>query len=89
MTAELESLASKCPRADGSLTALELAAILRGITAELSDRAAARKSGHMQATETDRLQAIIEDNEAELLISEHYLADLEEAAESKPEDKCR
>ena len=73
-TWELETLASKCSRADGSLlTDLELAAILRGIAAELSDRAAARKSGHMQATETDRLQALIEDKEAELLISEYYL----------------
>ena len=94
-TWQLEMLASKRSRADGSLTALERAAILRGVAAELSDRAAARKSGYLQPPETDRLQALIKDKEGKLLVSELVIACLEEDAESKPdaesnpEDKCR
>jgi len=93
-TWELETLTSACSRAGGSLTDLERAAIIRGIEAELSDRAAARKSCHMQVTEVDRIQALLDDKEAELLVSEYVLARLEEEAaqskpESKPEDKYR
>jgi hypothetical protein len=82
----LESLASACSRAGGSLSDLEKSAILRGITAELNDRVAARKSGHMQATEVDRLQALLADKEAKILMSAILLDDeLGKAGESKPE----
>jgi hypothetical protein len=61
-------------------------------------RAAARKSGHIQAAETDRLQAFIEDLECDLFLLGRQLDDREEtiknpAQKSGPEDnrenKCR
>ena len=99
-TQELETLAGRCSRADGSpwLTDLERSAIIKGIAAELANRAAARNSGHMQATETDRLQALIEDMEGDLFLLGCQLDDREEtiknpAQKSGPEDnrenKCR
>jgi hypothetical protein len=97
-TREMETLASKSSRADGSpwLTDLERAAILKGIAAELSDRAAAQKSGHLHATERDLLQSAIENGAEEkyrLKLRLGFLEDaveiLEEAVEGKPDNKCR
>jgi len=97
-TRELETLASKSSRADGSpwLTDLERAAILKGIAAELSDRTAAQKSGHLHATERDLLQSAIENGAEEkyrLKLRLGFLEDaveiLEEAVEGKPDNKCR
>lgn len=86
--------------ANGSpwLTDLERSAIIKGIAVELANRATARNSGHMQATQTDRLQALIEDMEGDLFLLGCQLDDLEEtiknpAQKSGPEDnrenKCR
>jgi hypothetical protein len=86
-TRELELLASACSRAGGSLTDLERAAILKGIEAELRDRAAAQKSGYLQVTEADRIQALLEDKEEEILMNAIMLDDELGAAESKPEAK--
>jgi hypothetical protein len=97
-TQELETLAIKCSRADGSprLTDLERAAILKGIAAELSDRTAAQKSGHLHATERDLLQSAIENGVEEkyrLKLHLGFLEDaveiLKEAVEGKPDNKCR
>jgi hypothetical protein len=97
-TRELETLASKSSRADGSpwLTDLERAAILKGIAAELSDRAAAQKSGHLHVTERDLLQSAIEnwaEEKYRLKLRLGFLEDaveiLEEAVEGKPDNKCR
>ena len=97
-TRELETLASKSSRADGSpwLTDLERAAILKGIAAELSDRTAAQKSGHLHATERDLLQSAIENGVEEkyrLKLHLGFLEDaveiLKEAVEGKPDNKCR
>jgi hypothetical protein len=81
-TVELEALRGAYNAPSLTLTNFERLAILRAIESELSDRAAAVRSCFTCESEIQRLQAMLEERDSEILFLRIQLDDLEEQLEA-------